>query len=164
MIKIKKICSFYVSDWHMITMLLPHVNKAINNKTKITTILEDDYKDKITMLLSKLRLKNERQINRINWNKTINIENKSKEILKNATNDEINIIVAGDSDYIDKANNEIERYLLTKSTNSNLKITIINCYNVEEIDVKEILNKHEGILNTSGEKSKQEFLKSLKIQ
>ena len=49
MIKIKKICSFYVSDWHMITMLLPHVNNAINNKTKITTILEDDYKDKITM-------------------------------------------------------------------------------------------------------------------
>ena len=29
---IEKICSFYVSDWHLVTMLLPYVNKEINEK------------------------------------------------------------------------------------------------------------------------------------
>ncbi len=163
MIKIKKICSFYVSDWHMITMLLPHVNKAINDETKITTILEEDYRDKIKMLLSKLRLKNERQINRINWDKTLNIKEKINEIFKNTINGDINIIVAGKTPYIEFVNSEIEKYLSKNNTESE-KITIINCYNVNEINMREVLNKHDGILNTSGEKSKQEFIESLKNQ
>ena len=29
---IEKICSFYVSDWHLVTMLLPYINKEINEK------------------------------------------------------------------------------------------------------------------------------------
>ena len=24
-----KLCSFYVSDWHLVTMLLPYINKKI---------------------------------------------------------------------------------------------------------------------------------------
>ena len=35
MIKIKKICSFYVSDWHLVTMLLPYINRQIDEKAKI---------------------------------------------------------------------------------------------------------------------------------
>ena len=38
--KITKFCSFYVSDWHMVTMLLPYINKKMNEQTKIVTILE----------------------------------------------------------------------------------------------------------------------------
>ena len=31
--KVEKICSFYVSDWHLVTMLLPYINKK--NRRKI---------------------------------------------------------------------------------------------------------------------------------
>ena len=27
-----KLCSFYVSDWHLVTMLLPYINQKINPK------------------------------------------------------------------------------------------------------------------------------------
>ena len=39
-----KLCSFYVSEWHLITMLLPYINKKVNEETKIATILENDIK------------------------------------------------------------------------------------------------------------------------
>ena len=29
--KTTKLCSFYVSDWHLVTMLLPYLNEEINN-------------------------------------------------------------------------------------------------------------------------------------
>lgn len=32
---IKKICNFYVSDWHLAVMLLPYINKEINKGTKL---------------------------------------------------------------------------------------------------------------------------------
>ena len=32
---IEKLCSFYVSDWHLVTMLLPYINKEINENANI---------------------------------------------------------------------------------------------------------------------------------
>ena len=43
---IEKLCSFYVSDWHLVTMLLPYINKQINEKANIITILESDIEEK----------------------------------------------------------------------------------------------------------------------
>ena len=37
-----KLCSFYVSDWHLVTMLLPYINKKINEQAQIATILENN--------------------------------------------------------------------------------------------------------------------------
>ena len=39
---VEKICSFYVNEWHLVTMVLPYINKEINEKANITTILEND--------------------------------------------------------------------------------------------------------------------------
>ena len=142
MSKINKICSFYVSDWHMITMLLPHINKMINEETRITTILEQNVENKIEILLSKLKLKNERQIKRINWKNTTDIKEKIKEILESESKN-IEIIVAGEKEKGER------------------KIRILNCYNVENVNIKEILNKHDKILNTAGEKSKEKFLSEI---
>ena len=38
----EKICSFYVSEWHLVTMLLPYINKELNEKANIITVLEKD--------------------------------------------------------------------------------------------------------------------------
>ena len=32
--KTTKLCSFYVSDWHLVTMLLPYLNEEINKENK----------------------------------------------------------------------------------------------------------------------------------
>ena len=62
---IKKVCSFYVSDWHLTTMLLPHINEKVNEGVKITTILENDLRENIEKLLRKLKLKNTEKILKI---------------------------------------------------------------------------------------------------
>ena len=64
---IKKICNFYMSDWHFTVMLLPYINKEINMKTQIFTIFENDITQKVKTLVDKLNLKNKDQILKINW-------------------------------------------------------------------------------------------------
>lgn len=161
MTKISKVCSFYVSDWHQITMLLPHINKMINEDIQITTILEQDSNEKTQILLSKLRLKNERQIKRIKWDKTENINKKVNEIFENSGNKKIEIIVSGAKEYINAVNKEIEKYIEEKEEDVCESIKIVNCYNIETANVKEILKEHDNVLNTAGEKNKDEFLSSI---
>ena len=65
--KIKKVCSFYISDWHLVTMLLPNIDKKINKGITITTITETNLEEKIQTLLDKLRIKNKERILKIDW-------------------------------------------------------------------------------------------------
>ena len=67
--EIQKLCSFYVSDWHLVTMLLPYINCQIDANAKIITILENDIEENITTLIQKLNLKNEEKILEIDWKK-----------------------------------------------------------------------------------------------
>ena len=101
---IKKVCSFYVSDWHLTTMLLPHINEKINEGVKITTILENDLRENMETLLGKLKLKNTEKILNIDWNKTKDIEQKIKEI----TNEE-EVIINGSMEFIRKANELLQK-------------------------------------------------------
>ena len=65
--KIEKMCSFYVSDWHLVTMLLPYVSNKVNENVKIVTILENNIEKNIQMLVEKLNIKNKENILNINW-------------------------------------------------------------------------------------------------
>ena len=52
---LKSICSFYASEWHLVTMLLPNLDQKINKGVKVTTILEkdltkEDYKERYEIL------------------------------------------------------------------------------------------------------------------
>ena len=38
---IKRICSFYISDWHLAVMILPYVKNEVENNKKIITFLEE---------------------------------------------------------------------------------------------------------------------------
>ena len=147
---IKKVCSFYVSDWHLTTMLLPHINEKINEGVKITTILENNLRENMETLLGKLKLKNTEKILNIDWNKTKDIEQKIKEI----TNEE-EVIINGSMEFINKANE-----LLQKDLSEGTTIKVIDCYDFNEYKeiIKDILDEHETVLNTSGEKSKEEYI------
>lgn len=141
-INIKKVCSFCVSDLHLITMLLPYLDSKIKDNEKFITILEKDLTKQIELVLSKLTLNNEDKDNLLNigWssNKISNIDE---------ITDKVNVIVGGSKEYIEEANRVLE-----KNKHSNFKI--INCYDITELDedIKAILKTHDAILNTSGEK------------
>ena len=53
---VKSICSFYASEWHLVTMLLPNIDKKINTGVKITTILEKDLTKEMKTLLKNLHI------------------------------------------------------------------------------------------------------------
>ena len=155
---IEKICSFYVSDWHLVTMLLPYINKEINEKANIITVLEKNIEEYIVTLIDRLNLKNKEKILEINWKKSngikySEIKNKMKKDIKE---DKLNIIfINGNKSYMDITNKNIEKFLQENSKKyKEINIKIINCFEVGDfnINIINILSEHTKILNTSGEK------------
>lgn len=148
-----KLCSFYVSDWHLVTMLLPYINQKINEQAKIATILEKDIEENVVTLVEKLNLKNKEKILNLNWSKRSEIISKINEI---ENNQELIIFINGSKEFIEKINKKITKYFETDLKVKNVKI--VNCYEVIEFNgsIQEILDSHDKILNTSGEKEIKE--------
>lgn len=149
---VKKICNFYMSDWHFTVMLLPYLNKEINKGTKIITIFEKDMTDKVKTLVEKLNLKNREKILQINW-KNSNINNFINELEEKLKyNAENLLIINGTNCYINEVNNKINE-VRNKENFIDKKIKIINCYDFDsnKENMNNILKEHDGILNTSGE-------------
>lgn len=149
---IKKICNFYVSDWHLVVMLLPYINKEINEGVKITTIFERNMKDNIETLVEKLNLKNENEILQINWNNKIN-ENIENYIQENLDEKRENLfIINGNKKYIENINEKLYKCIKEKGSKGNL-VKIVDCYEVSKNEEKmyNIIKMHDSILNTSGE-------------
>ena len=150
----EKLCGFYVSDWHLTITILPYINSKIDKKTKIITILENNIEQNIKVLMEKLNLKNKKDILNIRWTsidgkKYANIENiLNTEITKNTENI---ILISGNRNYIKIINNNINKWLEKTNIKS---IKIINFFEVTEFnnDIINILNEHDKILNTSGER------------
>jgi len=155
---VKKVCGFYVSSMHLVTMILPHIKNETNRDVKFETVLEYNLKENVSNVLSNLIIndKEKENILNINWNsnkiqKYSNIEKKLKSILEE--NNEIHILISGSRKYIEEANKIIQKFLNRNSNKiGNKKITIIDCYEVREFDdnIREILDSHEAIINTSG--------------
>jgi hypothetical protein len=160
--QVTKVCSFCASDWHFITMLLPHLNKSINEGKKIATILEEDSQNKVAMLLEKLRLKNAKKILDINWNKKEENEYEIEKILRKRGEKELEIIINGTENFINNVNELIEDY---RDNNTIIrKIRIINCYYVtENLNMREILSKHDMVLNTAGEEKVEKFMAKVEM-
>ncbi len=155
----ERLCSFYVSDWHLVTMILPYINKELNEKANIITILENNIEENIKTLISKLNLKNEKQILEIDWKesqgmKYIEIDKKLKEKMKKKNSNHI-IFISGSKNYIDFINQNVDKWISNNVDNlGEVKLKIVNCYEVTEFNssIHEILDAHDKVLNTSGEK------------
>ena len=149
---IKKICNFYVSDWHLAVMLLPYINKEINKGTKITTVFQNNMKNNIETLVRKLNLKNEKEILQIDWN-TKNNSILERYVKENLSGGEENLfIINGDKEYVEKSNEKVIEYIRKNKTKKNF-IKIVDCYEVEQNEEKmyNIIKMHDCVLNTSGE-------------
>ena len=79
---LKSICSFYASEWHLVTMLLPNLDQKINKGVKVTTILEKDLTKEMETLLTKLHLEDKKEIINIGWQKS-NLEDIKQAVQNN---------------------------------------------------------------------------------
>lgn len=132
----KKMYVFYVSEFHLEMILLPFVNKKIEEKEKIIINTEYDLEDTMKVLLNRMNLKeeNKEKILGLNWNK------KEKQEMYNKSN----IITIGRQEYIDKINSEIKQENLNN-------IRMLDCYKFDDIkeEISNIANKYDGNFNTS---------------
>ncbi|MBO5479523.1 MAG: hypothetical protein J6A04_07630 [Clostridia bacterium] len=161
---IKKVCAFYVNDWHFTTMILPYIANEIKSKNKIITILQNNMKSNIEEILSKMNLnqKLKEEILEINWTKNFPIKysNIKQEIQQiDGQVKDINIFINGDKEFIKMVNQNIEK--LIEKFNLRTSITIVNFYDITKFtNVSEITDEHQYILNTSGiKKIKEVFQK-----
>lgn len=163
--QVRKICSFYVDDWHLTAMILPHINRTIKENKGVLTILENGIRNNIEELLSKmnLNLETQQQILEINWtsNTTCKYSKIKKELEEKAKfANKIEIIVNGTEEYIEIANENIEKVI---KNIEGKEIEIINCYETTKYkDITKILDKHELVLNTSGIKKIEEVFTNYK--
>ena len=69
---IRKTCGFYVSEYHLATMLLPHIVTKVEKGVKIDTILNNNIKKEIKELVSKLNINDitKAKVLNINWENT----------------------------------------------------------------------------------------------
>lgn len=152
---VKKICSFYTSEWHLIAMLLPNLNEKINKGIKITTISEKNLQNKIEELMNKINIENKNKILKIGWN-YIDIYN--KEIMEEKIKNNDCIFIIGKRKFIKNVNKLINEFNLGEKI-----LTIIDCYQLDEIKnvLPEILQDYNTIINTSGEKLKEEYVSKI---
>lgn len=168
--KIKKVCGFYASDMHLSMMMLPYINKEIKENKKIIILSENNLKNNIIQILYKWKITDEEKekILNINWeiSNIYKYENIEKIIKNNIEkNQDINIFIVGKENYI-KAGNEniIKYYEKNQKKLEYKKIKIINCFEVNEFNknIKEILDMHDMIFNTSGEHEIEEIFNEYK--
>ncbi len=153
-----KVCGFYVSSVHLVTMILPYLRERLNNKIKFETFFEYNLTENLNNILDKLIINEDdkQKIININWKNTrikkySFIEKGLKNLFDN--NKENILLISGSQKYIKETNYILDKFFNKNSNKINNKeITIINCYEVTEFDdnIREILDSHEYIINTSG--------------
>jgi len=154
--KIEKICTLYVSKWHLATILLPNVNQRIQNGEKVITFFEEDFSGYINELMNRLNLNenNRNKIMGIDWCSK-KIGNDIKEYISFETNADINIIISGSEQYLYEVNSALMPYL----KNNKNEVHIIDCFDVSDgKDIDNLLSTHQKLLNTSGVKDLQTVL------
>lgn len=140
----KRLCCFYVNDIHLITMLLPYINERINESTEIITVLESDISKSVKKVMNGIRGKRSESLLKIDW------KNKGVNDLYNINVQDKLILVYGNDEFIKEANIIIN--------NKNEECEILNCYEIIQGSSKlqEILDRHDKVVNTSGEKYPEE--------
>ena len=135
--KVKNICNFYVSEYHLEIMLLPYISKKIDNEENITIITEIDLESTLNVVIERINLDKDKKekIKKIGWN-IQKIEN----IIPNT-----NVILIGSKKFINEKVFELKERQVEN-------LEIIACYNYNEVknDMKEIVSKYDGMLNTLG--------------
>ena len=134
----EKTCCFYVSDFHLEMILVPYIDKKIDED--ITILSEKKLKDTVKILISKMNLKkeNKEKILSLGWDGEEKIKENS------------NIIIIGTKEYIKNKNAEI--------INKNA-VSVLDCYDFEQEKefMDEISKQYKNTLNTLGKNTFENF-------
>ena len=127
----EKTCCFYVSEFHLEMILVPYINKKIEEN--ITILTEKNLRKTVEILISKMNLpkENKDKILKLGWDGEENIKQNS------------NIIIIGSKEYIKNRNKEIE---------DKKAVSVLDCYdfNEEKEDMSNIIKQYKNSLNTLG--------------
>ena len=135
MIEKKKVCSFFVSEYHLLTILLPYIKEKTAENKKVELMMEKDMLEKTKQYLRKVSEFEYHKYLKLGWKK-----NRVEEAMEKSS--EV-VIVIGNEEYIGKVNMMLEQ-------NKNIE-EIINCYNIESLgNLSEIVAKHDFVLKTTG--------------
>jgi len=150
---VKRTCSFYASEYHLVTMLLPHIIQNVEENIETKTFLQEKLEENINDLVNVINLENVKQklIRNIAWNSKRDLNyNVIRKELDKCKDRILNIIVSGNYDYVEQINQHIKKWLM--KSNKQLVIEINNCYMIEsKLNYQKVISKHDCILNTSGE-------------
>ena len=139
--KVKDICNFYVSDYHLEIMLLPYISKKIEEGEEIVIITEKNLAETLKEVINKTNINedNRDKIINLGWNK------QEKDIKINPNTD---IILIGSKKFIEEKMFNIKKQKIEN-------IRLIACYDYNEIkdNMQDIANKYDGVLNTLGIKN-----------
>lgn len=134
----QKFCNFYVSEFHLLTVLMPYIDEKIKDKKEVVIFSQKDISIEVKKYLKQVKIfegEAEKIIN-LNWKKSkkeVNVKLKEFDIA----------IVIGDEEFINITNDDIEKICSF--------CEIINCYNIENLkNLGDICKKYSGILNTTG--------------
>lgn len=166
-LKIKRVCGFNISSIHFSMMILPYIKKELETEKNVITILEANLEKNVNQILSKLTItdKEKEKILNINWKETdirnLNIEKNLREKMENSEN--LDIIIYGSEQYINDVGAVINK-IISNFSKKDKTIKIINCYSVNDFNenIKEILDKHDIVFNTSGEHEIEEVFQGYK--
>lgn len=127
----EKACCFYVSEFHLEMILIPYINKKIDED--ITIVTDKNLRETVEILVSKMNLKedNKEKILKLGWNG------------EQETKENSNLIIIGSKDYIEEKNKQIE--------NKNV-VSVLDCYDFEKekYNMNEIIKQYKNTLNTLG--------------
>lgn len=135
MIEKKKCCSFFVSEYHLLTILLPYINEKMSENKSVELILEKDMTEKVKQYLKKVKEYENLNFLKLGWNK------KKKEYVCDKKNEIV--VIIGNEKYINEVNEMLDK-------KENIE-EIINCYNIETLaNLNKIVMNHNYVLRTSG--------------
>jgi len=131
----EKKCCFYASDFHLEMTLVPYINKKIEENKKVLIITENRLEETVKVLISRMNIKNKKEILDLDWN--------NKDIEEIDIKENYVIIINGSKSFVENANEEIKKVLGREPKQ------LVNCYLFDEVknDMIEITNRHTGVLN-----------------
>ena len=135
-----RICCFYASREHLMSILLPYINEKLEENQNIVTILEEDI-GKETKDLKKIF-----NFEKENWSKIEEVL-KRKENLKNSEFKDSIVIIIGNNSFLEQKNKIDEAKI------------VINCFELMQgLDkIEKILEESDKILTTKGLKEISEM-------
>ena len=141
-------CAFYASDYHLEMIMLPYINKNLEENKNIYVFTQNNLEETINNLVNKVNIGKQEKEKILNINWKIDDENKYNNLIKD--NKETVIFIKGNENYINKINKNLEQL------NNNKTMEIVDCYNIDEFGIKtnDIVERHKDILTIKGKNSK----------